>query len=155
MAEKPTIHVDDDWKRQAQEEKRRLAELEQQQKKVAPTGPVGVVAGAGSAAGAGRSAAGQRGAAPSRDREMPEASFGTLVQSLVTQVLFYLGDLAVRGREVGVNLDMAKHNLDTLTILEEKTRGNLTPEEQAMLDGALYETRMRFFNVASQYAQLP
>ena len=57
---------------------------------------------------------------------MPPASFPTLVQSLLTQILFYLGDLATRGAEPNVNLDMAKHQIDTLGILEEKTRGNLT-----------------------------
>ena len=46
---------------------------------------------------------------------------------------------------------MAKHHIDTLAVLEEKTKNNLTPEEQRMLDGALYEARMRYVNVASQY----
>ena len=50
-----------------------------------------------------------------------------------------------------VNLDMAKHHIDTLAVIEEKTKGNLTPEEQRMLDAALYEARMRYVNVASQY----
>jgi hypothetical protein len=36
-------------------------------------------------------------------------------------------------------------------VIEEKTRGNLTPDEQQMLDAALYETRMRYVSVASQY----
>jgi len=74
-----------------------------------------------------------------------------MVQSIVTQALFYLGDLAVRGGEPVVNLDMAKHHIDTLAVLEEKTKNNLTPEEQRLLDGALYEARMRYVNVASQY----
>ena len=82
---------------------------------------------------------------------MPPASFGTLVQSLLTQSLFYLGDLAMQGGEPTVNLDMAKHQLDTLAVLEEKTKGNLTPEEQRMLDGGLYEVRMRYVAVASEY----
>jgi hypothetical protein len=46
---------------------------------------------------------------------------------------------------------MAKHQIDTLGILEEKTRGNLTEEEQRMMDTVLYEARMRYVSVASQY----
>ena len=90
-------------------------------------------------------AAGQRGM-----REMPAALFGTLVQSMMTQVLIYLGELAVRGGSRR-NLDMAKHHLDTLTLIEEKTKGNLTSDEQRLLDAAMYESRSRFINVAMQY----
>lgn len=83
---------------------------------------------------------------------MPEASFPTLVNSLVTQVLLYLGDLTPRGVEPQVNLDMARFNVDLLGVIEQKTKGNLTEDEQKLLDNALYETRMRFVSVASQYA---
>ena len=69
----------------------------------------------------------------------------------MTQALFYLGDLAPRGSEPQVNLDMAKHYVDTLNVLEEKTKGNLTDDEKRLLDAALYETRMRYVAVAQQY----
>jgi len=162
MAEDKTgLHVDTDWKKQAQEEKRKLAE--QEEKRRAAAAPAGVVpGGAGAAspaaapsAGAAAAArqAGGRGAAG--QREFPPASFATLVQSLLTQVLFYLGDLATRGGEPMINLDMAKHNIDTLSVLEEKTRGNLTEEEKRLLDAALYEARMRYVALASRYAELP
>ena len=84
-------------------------------------------------------------------REPPPASFPTLVQSLLTQALLYLGDLAVAGGEPMVDLDRAKHQLDTLSMLEEKTANNLTDDERRALDTALYETRTRFVSVASQY----
>src|SRR5881394_3401390 len=130
--EKLGLHVDTDWKKQAQEEKRKLAEQEEK-RKTAATAPAGVVPGAagtsgaaapsaGGAAAAGRQAGG-RGAGQGGQRELPQASFATLVQSLLTQVLFYLGDLSTRGAEPMINLDMAKHNIDTLTVIEEKTRG--------------------------------
>lgn len=142
--EKPTIHVDTDWKKQAQEEKRRLAEQEEKAKAAGATTapPAGAPAPGGSAAAAT--------AGPGR-RELPAASFATLVNSTVTQVLVYLGDLAPRGNQPMVDLDMAKHYIDTLAVLEEKTAGNLTPEEKQMLDGALYEVRMRYVSVASQF----
>jgi hypothetical protein len=160
MAEdKLGLHVDTDWKKQAQEEKRKLAEQEEK-RKTAATAPAGVVPGAASAAAApsagaapsGRQAGG-RGAAG--QRELPPASFATLVQSLLTQVLYYLGDLSTRGGEPMINLDMAKHNIDTLSVIEEKTRGNLSDEEKRLLDAALYEARMRYVALASRYAELP
>jgi len=162
MAEdKLGLHVDTDWKKQAQEEKRKLAEQEEK-RKTAATAPAGVVPGAaGTSAAAAPTAgpaaaarqAGGRGAAG--QRELPQASFATLVQSLLTQVLFYLGDLATRGGEPMINLDMAKHNIDTLNILEDKTRGNLSDDEKRLLDAALYEARMRYVALASRYAELP
>jgi len=134
------LHIDTDWKKQAQEEKRRLAEEEA--KKAAQSPPP---APAASAAAPGA----RRGARPTR--EAPQASFGSLVNTLVTQSLFYLGDLAPQGSEPTINLDMAKFQIDSLAILEEKTRGNLTEEEQRVLDTALYESRTRYVTVASQY----
>jgi hypothetical protein len=144
--EKPSLHIDTDWKRQAQEEKKRLAEEESKKaKESAPAAP------AAAAAAAPPGAAAPRGASPRGRGDLPPASFPTLVQSILTQILFYLGDLSQRGAEPNVNLDMAKHQIDILGILEEKTRGNLSEEEKQMLDTALYETRMRYVSVASQF----
>jgi hypothetical protein len=152
MAEtNPSLHIDTDWKKQAQEEKRRLAEQEQQKPAStaataqptapdAPPGPTGA-----------RPASPRRSGEPGRARELPPASFPTLVQTLVTQALFYLGGIATRGGEPVVDLDLAKHQIDLLGVLEEKTKGNLTPDEQRLLDAALYEARMRYVSVASQY----
>jgi hypothetical protein len=135
--EKPTLHVDTDWKKQAQEEKRRLAEQEKERAATAE-------------APASQSAASREAVAPRTARELPPASFATLVQGIVTQILFHLGDIATRGGEPMVNLDLAKHHIDTLGVLEEKTRGNLSDAEQRMLDASLYEVRMRYVSVASQ-----
>ena len=90
MAEdKFSLHVDSDWKKQAQEEKKRLAEQEaarkQKEQQQAPA-PAGVIAtgapGARAAAPGGRPAGGR--AAPGQE-ETPQADFPSLVQSLVTQ----------------------------------------------------------------------
>lgn len=145
------LHIDDDWKRQAQEEKRRLEEEERKRREqdeaarqsAAPAVVPGAPAGA---AATGARGSGRRGGA----REMPPASFGMLVRSIATQALFYLGDLSTGGGEQVMNLDMAKHQLDTLAVLEDKTQGNLSPEEQQFIDMSLYETRMRFISVAGQ-----
>jgi len=143
MAETPSLHIDTDWKKQAQEEKRKLAEQAQKRAPV-PAAPASAAGGAGGRAGA--APGGKRSV-----RELPEASFTTLVQSIVTQALYYLGGLAMPGAEPTINLDMAKIQLDTLAILEAKTKNNLTPQEQKILDEALYEVQMRYVGVASEY----
>ncbi len=160
--EKPSLHIDTDWKKQAQEEKRKLAEQEHKRaaereaanRTAAPGTAASAAVGVPGATAATEPARGRTGSPGTRGREraLPEASFTTLVNSLTTQVLLYLGDLTPRGVEPQVNLDMAKFNVDLLGVLEEKTKRNLSAEEQKMLDNALYETRMRYVSVASQYA---
>lgn len=148
----PALHIDTDWKKQAQEEKRKMAE--QESAKQAAAAQEGQSARGSSAAGAQRTAGGAGGAGGAGDkglRELPPASFGMLVQSILTQVLFHLGELPSRGGEPVLNLDMAKHQIDTLNVLEEKTRGNLSGDEQRLLDAALYEARMRYVSVAQQF----
>ena len=142
MAESPLIHIDDDWKKQAQEEKRKLAEQSAKAKAPTPAAPA-IAAPAGAATGPI--------APPKRPgRTLPAPGFGSLVQSVMTQIFYYLGELSQAGGQQAMDLDLAKHHLDTLTMLEEKTKNNLNEEEQGILDAALYETRTRFVNVASQ-----
>lgn len=149
-----SLHVDTDWKKQAQEEKRRLAE-EQAKKAASAAAPAAAATPFAAGGPATTSPRDPRGGAPTGAagargrREMPQASFGTLVSSIATQVLYYLGD--VGQTEGPVNLDMAKYQLDTLGVIEDKTSGNLTDDEQKLLDTALYEARSRFVGVASQY----
>ena len=150
--EQPSLHIDTDWKKQAQEEKRKLAEQEKAkaEQAKAPVAPP-PFAGTAPATGAAASTQSRPSAGRAGQRELPPPSFAALVQSIVTQILFYLGDLSPRGTEPQINLDMAKHQIDILGILEEKTKGNVSDEEKHLLDAALYETRMRYVSVASQY----
>jgi hypothetical protein len=157
--EKPGLHIDLDWKKQAQEEKKRLEEEEKKRAEErasagAATTPTAVVPGVGAAgAVAPGAAAGSRRsarAAGKQGRELPPASIGTLAQSLVTQTLYYLSDQAARTGDEMANMDMAKHLIDTMGVLEDKTQGHLTEEERTFLDTALYEARMRFIAVAGQ-----
>ena len=147
MAEEmPSLHIDNDWKKQAQEEKRRLAETAEKQR--------AEQAKAQSAAGnAGAGRTGPPGSATGRrtGREAPQANFAALLNSILTQAMMYLGEIAPQGVEPTVNLDMAKYQVDLLGILEDKTRNNLAPQEQYLLDTAMYDLRTRFINTASQY----
>src|SRR3954467_2341086 len=125
--ELPSLQIDTDWKKQAQEEKRKLAEKAQEAKAAAPAAPTP----AGGAAPGAAPAAGRRG---SGEREAPPPSFVALVQQMMTQAMFYLGELAYRGQQPMMDLDMARHQHDLLTMLEQKTANNLSEEEQKMLD---------------------
>ena len=142
--------IDDDWKKQAQDEKRKLAEAAEKQAASSPPTPGGSpFAGAKAPSSPAADPPGRR---PRTADQMPPASLETLVQSVVTQTLYYLGDIAVGGRggEPNVNLDLAKHHLDLLGVIEAKTQNNLDETEQHFLDTAAYEARSRFIAVASQ-----
>jgi hypothetical protein len=140
--EQPTFQIDSDWKKQAQEEKRKLAE----QAAAAKAAPAATAVAAPTGAAVAPSPAGRR-----TGRALPPPGFGSLVQSVMTQILYYLGELSAANGQTAIDLDLAKHHLDTLSMLEEKTKNNLSLEEQSILDAALYETRTRFVNVASQF----
>ncbi len=52
-----------------------------------------------------------------------------------------------RPDEPEVDLDLARHNIDLLELMHEKTKGNRTPEEEKLLEQLLFETRLRFMEV--------
>ena len=66
---------------------------------------------------------------------------------MATQALAELGQIPDASGKATVRLDLAKHVIDTLAVLEEKTRGNLTQEEEVMLTQLLHELRMTFVAV--------
>ena len=141
--ELPSLQIDTDWKKQAQQEKKRLAEKAAEPVKAAETPAPATRSGAQASRG--------KESGSGRKRDLPPANIGTLAQSLMTQTLYYLGDIAYQGGDPVANLDMAKHNIDLLAVLEEKAGPQLTPDEQKSLDMALHETRSRFVSVASQF----
>ncbi len=87
------------------------------------------------------------GAAPSDADEtsLPEMDFASFIFSLSTTAMYHFGDFPDPvTKETRQNLAAAKQTIDLLSILEAKTKGNLTSEEKQLLDGILYELRMRF-----------
>jgi len=76
---------------------------------------------------------------------LPAASFLLLVEEYVTHILLALGAMPhpVTGKTMK-DPELAKHYVDMLGVLAEKTKGNLTTEEQRVLDSALYEMRMTY-----------
>ena len=76
---------------------------------------------------------------------IPEANFILFVSGFATQTLIALGQLEnpmTKKRET--NLDQARYTIDTLKMIQEKTKGNLTPEEEKYLEGVLYDLRMSY-----------
>lgn len=129
------IHVDSDWKKEAQAEKERLARQ---------------VESGGAAKGSAPGAASAPGTAAAPGRGLPPATFSTLVQALATQAaIFMSGQRDPETGEPVLNLELAKHNIDLLRILEEKTKGNLAPDEKRLLETLLYELLMAYVSAAS------
>ncbi len=80
--------------------------------------------------------------------------FDTLVSYLSTTAMFQLGLLAGPGGErIPPDLVNARRTLDLLEVLQQKTRGNLTPDEKRLLDDALYELRMSFVEIDKRRAK--
>jgi hypothetical protein len=87
--------------------------------------------------------------AATKREAVPEPSFGDLLNLVAIQAMVGLGMLTGPGGEqMPPNLDVAKHFVDLLAVLELKTRNNLTPEEKRLLDAVTYDLRMRFVEVA-------
>jgi hypothetical protein len=136
------LHVDADWKEQVKAERERLAHEESS--RPAMKGPAGPVAAPGAAELLGEQAPGA-----GEDESLPPASFATLVQTLATQAMLFLTPQRdPQTQQAVINVDLAKHSIDLLSVLEEKTKGNLTDDEKRLLDTALYQTRMAYVRVA-------
>jgi len=117
--ETPQIVVDDDYKSRVQAEKEQLRKQMEQESEASAGG--------------------------SDEMQMPPASMPVLITTLATQALSNLGQIPdpIEGKPV-IRKPIAKHFIDTLSLLEEKTKGNLSDEENEMLNGTLHQLRMVF-----------
>ena len=82
---------------------------------------------------------------PSGSAGLPPVDFHTFVLSLGSSALLHLGEL--EHPEAGApqkDLPMAKHTIDLLVMLEQKTKGNLTPAEEKLMESLLYDLRLRY-----------
>lgn len=82
---------------------------------------------------------------------MPEVTFSAFIMSLNTSVLFHLGvieDPATGNKTV--DLDLARHGIDTLMLIQEKTSGNLSNDEEEMLKNILYDLKIKFVQTAKK-----
>jgi hypothetical protein len=81
---------------------------------------------------------------------MSDLSFTAFVLSLASTAAIHFGDMPdpISGETASQNLEGAKQMIDILTLLDEKTRGNLSAEERQVLEQVLYELRLRFVHAA-------
>ncbi len=112
--------VDEEWKKQAREEKERLAKEDEEPEAGSKLGPP------------------------------PDPSFSMIVSSFVVQALIALGEMEnpVDGKRMR-DLEAAKFSIDMLQVLNDKTTGNLDDNEKKMLESALYDLRMRYVQASS------
>ncbi len=128
------IIIDEDWKEQAQAEKealqRQLEEKKRQQE------------------------AGQAAGAQTGGQTIPPASFASLVSSVAMQAALALQGMQVEGGPaVPPDLPLARHLIDTLEILQQKTKGNLTDDEAKMLHDVITELQLLYVETVSQLSK--
>jgi hypothetical protein len=128
--ENPRILVDSDWKAQVEAEKEALRQKEHRAEAAPGEKPTAA-------------------AEPSPDQEaLPPPSFAFLITSLATQAMVALGQIPdpFENKPV-VRLPLARHHIDLLGMLEEKTQGNLAADEKSLLTHVLTDLRMAFVAV--------
>lgn len=124
QTEEPKIIVDEDWKSQVEREKE---ELKNQDTASTPEE--------------------EAAADDFESMELPPASLQILLSTLATQAMGSLGLLPdPASGKPNVNRKLAKHFIDTMAMLEEKTKGNLTDEEATQLRDSLHQLRMIYLS---------
>ncbi len=129
MSDEPKIIVDEDWKSQVEQEKEQLRKQEEAEKSAQQESP--------------------------ESQQLPPASFPILVSTISTQALAALGFIndPASGKPQ-VHRGMAKHFINTLSVLQEKTKGNLTSDEDSLLTETLHQLRMAYVASKNQGADL-
>ena len=82
-------------------------------------------------------------------------NFERFMASLYMTAMMQLGMMHEQGGQPGVDLIGARQTIDTLGMIAEKTKGNLTPKEQGFLQNCLYELRMAYVEVTNALARPP
>ncbi|MBL7105988.1 MAG: DUF1844 domain-containing protein [Phycisphaerae bacterium] len=119
--EEKKLHIDDDWKTEAKKDKERLAAQEKVEKQEAEQQKRG---------------------------PLPKGDFIALVSLLATQAMFALGLIQMEKEKKEPDLDMAKYNIDMLEALEEKTKGNLTEDEEKGIQNTRSQLQMAYVKIA-------
>jgi hypothetical protein len=116
--EEKKIIVDEDWKTEAKKEKEKLA-VEEEKDEQQKRGP------------------------------LPKGDLAALISMLTTQAFFAMGAFKIEGQEDREpDLELARYNIDMLNTLEEKTKGNLSEQEEKILKDTLSQLRMAFVQVS-------
>lgn len=128
--QKKKIIIDEDWKSQVEAEKERAKRPSEKPAADQPS---------------------ESEATPPPPGPLPPPSLDFVVSSFAMQAMVSLGLMAnPLTNERGVHLDQAKHFIDTVDMLQKKTEGNRTPEEDTMMETILHELRMTYVAVQQQ-----
>jgi hypothetical protein len=84
-----------------------------------------------------------------------EVSFERFMASLYMTAMMQMGMMHDQGGQPGIDLIGARQTIDTLGMIGDKTKGNLTPKEQGFLQNCLYELRMAYVEVTNALARPP
>jgi len=130
MADEKKIIIDEDWKSQVEAEKKAA---EKEAAKQQPPQPAAVESS--------RAAA---------DFQMPPASLEMLVTTLVTEAMISLGQVPhPQTGEAVFQPQQAKYLIDTIDVLREKTKGNVTPDESVLMEQLLHQLRLAYVQLTS------
>lgn len=88
-----------------------------------------------------------------QESTLPKIDFTTFLLSISSAAFMGLGLGPDLGDDSKIDLDLARQNIDLLELMQEKTRGNRTPEEDRLLEQILFETRMRFVEAQKHFSQ--
>ena len=88
----------------------------------------------------------------SRRESLPEMTFERLVESFYMTALLQLGAIRQEGDPPAVDIMGARQTIDSLNILQEKTKGNLSDREQTLLQNVLFELRMAWIEITNALA---
>lgn len=148
--------VDESWKESAAQEKERLENIAR-----LPTGQAGG-GGADKTSARGNPQAPTQSPAPSQPQDVPghtreepsgayEVDFVNYISSLAYQAMVFLGEIPNPVTNTSEkNPEQAKFVIETLILLQEKTKGNLTQKESDVLNTAAYELQMKFVEVSEK-----
>jgi Domain of unknown function (DUF1844) len=84
-----------------------------------------------------------------------EMTFERFLASLYMTAMLQLGLMHEQGGQPRLDIIGARQTIDTLSLMAEKTKGNLTPTEEAFLQNSLYEVRMAYVEVTSALSRPP
>jgi len=149
----PKLIVDTDWKAQAQAEKEKLAQKAAATKSAGPSLKMPGTAGT-TAAGGGAVAASAAGTGTTGETGEELKPFEELMRMLAMQTLSFLGE--VPDPRTGQRMfapEYARLYIDMLGSLEDRTKGNLSKEEQDMLTGLLSDLRMTWVEMTKAVAK--
>ena len=90
-----------------------------------------------------------------RENAPTEMTFDRLIESFYMTALLQMGAIRQENEQPRVDILGARQTIDSLSILQEKTRGNLTEREQTLLQNVLFELRMAWIEITNAIANAP